>query len=289
MNTCNVKEFVERFGVSIPPVEQFWRLGDLTGLRQNSDGGFYRANYERGILLYSLVAHYRPRAVLEFGTGRGYGSLCAARAMDDFNIDGRIFTVDMVPPHEKFDWAIDWGDGRGPRVEKLSWREVWPKAAPVAHLNRITELTGFAGEVMSRYSGPRVELAFIDGGHGHDAVRHDFYSTLEAAADHFGILFDDYAPIPGFGVQKLIDEEVSPHFDAALVYTDRRWPGGERAALVNPEYGMVWTHSSSLKQPLRSIYPKPVTAGFLRRYRTRERLQRLRRGVMRVVRSLAGR
>lgn len=43
-------------------------------------------------------------------------------------------------------------------------------------------------------------MTFIDGGHGYETVRHNFYSTLEVATDRFGILFDDYAPVPGFGI-----------------------------------------------------------------------------------------
>ena len=282
MRRYDVKEFVERLGVQLPPIERFWKLGDLTALRQDKDGRFYRANYERGMLLYVLVARYRPCAILEFGTGRGYGCLCMAWAMEDHNIRGRVYTIDMTPPDEAFEWAIDWGDG--PRVERLARNQVWPKAAPPAWLGRIEELTGLSGHVMSRWRGPRVELAFIDAGHSYNAVRHDFYSVLDVAADRFGILFDDYAPKPGFGVQCLIDEEVAPYFEAELIYTDRRWPGGERAGLNDPEYGMVWVHSDSLRMLVAEAHPPEARQGLLRRYRRGERWTAMRYRLGRLLR-----
>jgi hypothetical protein len=283
MRTIDVKDKVAELGVVLPPMDEFWRLGDLTALRQDEHGRFYRANYERGILLYALVAKYKPQSVLEFGTGRGYGCLCMAWTMVDHNIPGFIYTIDMTPPDEQFEWAIDWGSG--PRVERLARNQVWPKAAPRTWLERIHVLTGFSGEVMRRWHGPPIELAFIDGGHSYDVVRHDFYSVLEVAAEHFGILFDDYAPIPGYGVQRLVDEEVAPYFEAELIYTDRRWPGGERAALQEPEYGMVWIHSERPRQPL-DLYAPDALAKFLKDYRRRECWARLRRRAGRVYRWL---
>ena len=277
MNRIDVKPFVDSPGVSIPPVERFWRLGDLTALRQDETGRFYRANYERGILLYTLVAKYRPQTILEFGTGRGYGCLCMAWSMEDHAIPGRIYTIDMTPADERFSWPIDWGDGTGPKFERLGRNDVWPKTASASWINRIEVLTGFSGQVMSRYQGPRIEMAFIDGGHGYETVRHDFYSVLEVAADRFGVLFDDYAPMPGCGVPKLVDGEIAPHFEASLIYTDRRWPGGERAALTNPEYGMVWVHTETIRRPLAEIWPPQLRHRLLRNYRWREMQMRLRR------------
>ncbi len=93
LDVFRVKEFVETLEVEIPPVESFWKLGDATALRQRADGSFFRANYERGILLYALVAKQRPTCVLEFGTGRGYGCLCMAWAMCDYGIRGLINRV----------------------------------------------------------------------------------------------------------------------------------------------------------------------------------------------------
>jgi hypothetical protein len=284
MKTIDIKAKVEALRVNLPPVDHFWRLGDLTALRRDNDGRFYRANYERGILLYALVARYRPTTVLEFGTGRGYGCLCMAWAMQAHDIPGRIYTVDLTPPGEPFAWAIDWG--KGPVVECLSRDRVWPQAAPREWLDRIEILTGFSGQVMRRWRGPTIELAFIDGGHGYDVVRHDLYAFLEVAATRFGILFDDYVPRPAFGVQRLIDQEVAPHFDVELIYTDRRWPGEERAGLEDPGYGMVWVHSETLKGPLEEAFDADTRRSLLARYRVREVWSRLRFRAGRALRSM---
>lgn len=277
--------FVEGLGVELPPLEKFWKLGDATGLRQDGSGRYYRANYERGILLYALVARYRPRTVLEFGTGRGYGCLCMAWSMEHNDIAGRVYTIDMVAHNETMDWAIDWGDGAGPNVAKLSRKDVWDRIAPRKWLDHIVELKGFSGQVMERYQGPRVDMAFIDAGHGYEAVRHDFLSVLDVASDRLGVLFDDYAPKAGFGVQKLIDEEVAPHFQTSVVYTDRRWLGGERARLEDPEYGMIWIHTDSLTTPIYKLFPPGSRSSYLKACRRREAWSRARRQVSRIIRE----
>ena len=56
-------------------------------------GAFFRPNYERGILIYSLILEYDIKSFLEIGFGRGYGTLCAAMAMHE-NGGGTITTID---------------------------------------------------------------------------------------------------------------------------------------------------------------------------------------------------
>ena len=90
MRSLYIKDKISELGVTLPSAESFWGTGDLTALRHNNDVGFYRSNYERGLLVYALVAAHRPKVVLEFGTGRGYGSLCMARAFVEHDIEGTI-------------------------------------------------------------------------------------------------------------------------------------------------------------------------------------------------------
>ena len=56
-------------------------------------GAFFRPNYERGILIYSLILEHDIKSFLEIGFGRGYGTLCAAMAMHE-NGGGTIATID---------------------------------------------------------------------------------------------------------------------------------------------------------------------------------------------------
>jgi hypothetical protein len=205
-----------------------------------------------------------------------------AWAMDDFKVPGKIYTIDMLGQDEKFKWPIDWGDG--PRVEELARSQIWPKAAVPAWLDRVNTLTGYTGQVMSRWDGPRVEFSFIDGGHSYDAVRHDYYSVLEVAGDRLGILFDDYSP--RFGVKRMIDQEVASHFDPALIYTDQRWTNGGQSAMENPDCGMVWTYTENATT-VQSIHRQSrKSLKFLKHYRRIESIVMLRNRLGRLVHRL---
>ena len=254
LDVFKVHEFVEALGVELPPVERFWKLGDATALRNRADGSFFRANYERGILLYALVAKHRPTSVLEFGTGRGYGCLCVAWAMRDCGIPGVIHTVDKVSSDESIRWPVRWNESEKPRVELLARAEVWRRTAHPGWLEHVRELTGYSAAVMRGFCGAPVDLAFIDAGHGHRTVQHDFYAALRVAADSIGILFDDYSAEDwGVGTRRLIHEEVLPHRNASLILTDRRWPGGERENQTDTSTGMVWVQCESLPHLLDEI------------------------------------
>lgn len=261
----DIQAYVKQFNVELPPIEDFWRLGDLTALRYKDKEGFVRSNYERGILLYTLVAHYRPQHILEFGTGRGYGALCMAWSMAKHNIDGKIITIDTTSPDTPIDWAIDWHDDAGPMIQSLARNEVWAKAAPDTWLDKIEQRSGDTRDVMSQYEAKNVEMAFIDAGHHLSAARHDFYSVLTTGADKFGILFDDYNP--KFGVKNLIDKEIISKFDASLIYTDRRWNSAENPDI---DYGMLWVHTDNLLKPLEKSYNFRRIGNFLHAYRSRK-------------------
>ena len=278
LDIIRVHDFVGNLGVNLPPVENFWSLGDVTALRDRVDGSFFRSNYERGILLYALVAKHRPMSVLEFGTGRGYGCLCMAWAMRDCGISGMIHTIDMVSSVESIRWPICWNESEGPQVEDLSRSEVWSRAAHPAWLEHVKEWTGYSAAAMREFSGDPVDFAFIDAGHGHRGVRHDFYAALGAAGKRIDILFDDYSfEDVGYGTRKLIQEEVLEHQDASLILTDRRWPEGEKEHYSDASSGMVWINCENPQYLLDEIQPKFWLGMFNLGYRFWEMQYRLRR------------
>ena len=104
MKTVHIKQKLEEMGV---PVESLM-LGDFDYIgkfcaernRTNDDpnykkyGAFYRANYERGILIYYLIRRYNLTSMLEIGFGRGYATFCAARAFHDAGVKGKVTTID---------------------------------------------------------------------------------------------------------------------------------------------------------------------------------------------------
>lgn len=276
----------------VPPFESFCRVGDLTALRQDSNGDYYRSNYQRGPLLYSLVASSRPRVVLEFGTGRGYGALCMARALVDNAIDGRIFTIDAISYGEKQLWWLDSGDG--PRTAELSLKQVWETQIDPQWVERITCLTGTSVSVMETWKKlalPAVDFAFVDGGHRYEAVRHDFFSVLDVAAPQFQALFDDYADRPGYGVQRLIDEELEPVFETELILSDDG-AGNARRQHTSPVGRMVLIDSRNVKVPWRQVFTPELVQSTLSGYRREERWRRVRgtartalRPLMRLVKA----
>lgn len=284
MRTTSVSQKILALNCSLPEQGWFDRVGDLTALRGSEADGFYRSNYDRGPLLYSLIAAHRPTTVLEFGTGRGYGTACMARAMVDHAIDGQIFTVDVLAFSDFQTWPID--RGSGPAVETLSAADVWGRYFETAWLDRITRLTGDSATVVDGWgeSGlPKPNFAFIDAGHQYEEVRHDFYAFLSVCAPRPVILFDDYSTRRDFGVKRLIDSEVTPVFDIELIRTEWRTddPTGEDGkelqgmALIeslNAQNGAPWEPSSktvkrqlvSSRRRLRLLQAKERAKSFLR-------------------------
>ena len=265
MTTTNhdIHEYALSLGIDLPPQADFWKLGDQTALRVSPDGSYYRSNYERGMLLYALVAHHRPKTVLEFGTGRGYGTLSMAWAMHAHNIDGMIYTVDRLTANTPIQWAIKETSTAEPHVEQLTWNAVWAEAVPEEWRQHITLLHGDSSSVMRESTLPPINIAFIDGGHSLDTVRHDFYTALASADTEFGILFDDYEETDKFGVRSLLADEVFPHFDAHLLQTRREYLDGTEKEAI---YKMVWIHSESCDEPLDRIYATEKQQTFLQDY-----------------------
>lgn len=272
MKKIDVDNFISLLGVTIPDKKNFWKLGDLTSLWKDEKGNFWRLNYERGPLLYGLIAKFRPKNVLEFGTGGGFSTLCMAWAMSDYDIDGKIFTIDRFSPQVPFERPINYSDKFLPHVESISLNELWNKVAQNNWLKHITIQTGYSSEIMQNTKFPKIQLAYIDGAHYYDAVKHDFYSTLDVVDTDFGILFDDYIQRPFYGVKEFIYSEVEKNFETTLIDTDKEHNLEKLKIPSNPEYGMCWIHSSSLKESLQTLYPESKRLKFLKKYRRYESL-----------------
>jgi hypothetical protein len=133
-------------------------------------GAFFRPNYERGLLIYSLIHEYNVKSFLEIGFGRGYGTLCAAMAMHE-NGGGKIVTVDP-----NFDNA---------HIDRLK------QAFPREWFDLINFVPGYSQEYLSDNNDP-FDFVYIDGDHRYEAVKRDWELCKERYEKI--LLFDDYIP-----------------------------------------------------------------------------------------------
>ena len=98
-----IQEKLRQLGVDLSEIYlgHFDQIGEFTAKKSRSPdselyktaGAYFRPNYERGILIYSLIKKYKLKSYLEIGFGRGYSCMCAALAMHE-NGEGTIMTID---------------------------------------------------------------------------------------------------------------------------------------------------------------------------------------------------
>ena len=279
LNSVKIDQFIDSLDVKTPPKEKFLELTHIFPISPQLNFPKQIPNYERGILLYSLIAKYKPKNVLEIGTAEGYSALCMAWAMTDYNINGKIFTIDPKPFDVPVERNVTWEDNPKHDTVMLSRRELWNKFADKEWIKKIEVLTGFSGEVLQKNTKlPKMDMGFIDGSHVYEAVVHDFYAFLEIASESFYLLLDDYVPNENDGVTKTIDEEVAPNFDIALIQTNAKEQRKESGESQDELY-ICWLDSESLKKPLREIYPKSKSEQIINKYLKREKRWRLRKNL----------
>ena len=272
LDSIKIDQFINSLNVQIPSNEKFLQLAYIFPISPSYSKTIAKSkypviNYERGILLYSLIAKYRPKNVLEIGTAEGYSALCMAWAMTDYNINGRIFTIDPKPFDVPVERKITWEENPKHNTVMLSTKELWNKFADKEWIKKIEVLTGFSGEALQKNTKklPKMDMGFIDGHHVYESVIHDFYAFLRTASENFYLLFDDYIPNETADVTQVIDEEVIPNFDVTLIKTNAKQQRKELHATEN-ELDMCWMKSSSLKKSLQEIYPKSRSEQIINKY-----------------------
>ena len=280
LDSIKIYEFIDSLNVQIPSKEKFLQLNRIFPISQKT--GIKTFNYERGILLYSLIAKYKPKNVLEIGTADGYAALCMAWGMTDYDINGRIFTIDPKPFDVPVKREITWEEN--PKYESimLSTKELWNKFANKEWIKKIEVLTGFSGEILQKKTKefPKMNMGFIDGHHAYEAVIHDFYAFLQTASENFSLLFDDYRYDVDVNVSKVINEEIVPNFDVTPIITNAKQQRKEANTLaLAHELVMCWIESRSLKKPLREIFPKSKSAQIINDYLKWEKRWKLRKNL----------
>lgn len=231
MNKLMIQEKLRLMGIDLSSIAlgDFDSIGRFTAEKERSPsdplyrtvGRFFRPNYERGLLIYSLIRKFRLKSYLELGFGRGYSALCAAKAFHDLGIDGTVMSVEP---------NIDEN-----HIEFLS--KVFPKEL----LERVEIMKGTSEEVVPRLEGSW-DLVYIDGDHRAPAVQGD-WEMLQGRWNEY-LLFDDYH-LPTkkethIECAQVIDGIVENGFKKELIVTDRRvFFDDRRIPDENVDYGIV--------------------------------------------------
>jgi len=178
MKKIHIKDKLEQLDYPVENLSlgDFDAIGEFTAKKNRSPdsqlykkvGCFYRPNYERGLLIYSLIRKYNIKSMLEIGFGRGYGSFCAAKAMEDHGIDGTITTIDP-----NFDRN---------HLQNLS------KIFPQSWFAKMNFVQGKSVDVLPTLD--KFDMIYIDGDHTYEATKSDW----ELCKDKWNkvVLFDDY-------------------------------------------------------------------------------------------------
>ena len=283
MKNFKIGDFIGQLKIDIPSKEKFFQLSEKTPVISELDeiheydskltsseveekfADLHSINFERGMLLYGLIAKLKPKSIVEIGTAGGYSTLSMAWALADYNIDGKIYTIDPNP--------------LGKYDEKNSIKNYWENFAPREWTERIEVITGYSGEVLSKKKIPLIDFGYIDGSHVYEAVKHDFFAILKNSSVDFSILFDDYLPNGNDGVAKVINEEIINKFEPTMIETNSKKQRMELQSGDAVEHYMCLIDNNSLKKSLWETYSENEIVVELEKYQALEKRIRLRKKI----------
>ena len=170
-----------------------------------------RNSYIHGYVLYSYLSDYINKFIeqnpsnsiniLDIGTARGFSALCLAKALDDNNAFGKVFTFDILPNRACFFWNSQTDLTQGPltRLQLLKpWSDLVKK-----YLIFFSTATFNSLKIIDI---PEINFAFIDGSHFHKDVIIEVNYLLKRLNKKSIVIFDDY------------DEELFPGVVSACNY-----------------------------------------------------------------------
>ena len=142
-----------------------------------------------GFLYYGLVRTLRPKHVVVIGSGFGFSVVCLALGLKDNGL-GQLTFVDPSYSVVK-DGLLHTVGGTNQWKEPARVREHYARFGVedwVRHYKMTSEefFAGYAGGAL-----PPIDLAFIDGNHAYENVRHDFLACLRhSRKDAYMLLHD---------------------------------------------------------------------------------------------------
>lgn len=230
MKRILIHEKLKEFDVNVEDISlgEFDYIGEYTAKKNREEssplfkkaGMFFRPNYERGILIHYLIKQHNLRNFLEIGFGRGYGSICAARALYENGIreQGAVTTIDPVFNQEHMNMLAN--------IFPQEW------------LRLINFVRGTSKDMLPKLEN-KFDLIYVDGNHMAEAVQSD-WNMCKDKWNNF-LLFDDYHPeTDDASIQcaQVIDNIEDPTKE--LIIQDRRiFVDDRRLADEDIKYGQV--------------------------------------------------
>ena len=125
--------------------------------------------------------------ILDIGTAKRFSSLCLAKVLDDFNINGKIFTFDLLPNRVEFFWnsPSDILDGK---ISRLNLLEKWEKLVN----NYIVFFSTATFNSLRGVDIPVINFAFIDGSHEFKDVIFEIRYIISRLSKNSILIFDDH-------------------------------------------------------------------------------------------------
>jgi predicted O-methyltransferase YrrM len=173
------------FSLTPPAINAIFRYARPLGHAEQRD----QANLGFGFVYYGLVRSLRPKHVVVIGSGFGFSVVCLALGLKD-NGRGRLSFVDPSysvitdGPFKTIGGTSQWSDPE--KVRRHFAR--FGVGELVTHYRMRSE--DFFAQYPTSGLGP-VDLAFIDGSHAFDDVKHDFIECARYGGRNAYLLLHD--------------------------------------------------------------------------------------------------
>ena len=167
-----------------------------------------KINIDHGKILYSVLRNYiesnkiKKINIFEVGTAKGFSALCMAKALHDHQIEGNIFSFDVLDHKKKRHWnsITDLENPNG--ISRNDLLKKWDYLIE----KYCIFVSGFSHLNLDKIYVKRINFAFLDGSHyGHD-IKFEFSKIAKYQQRGDIVLFDDYNKIKYPDLVKSIDD-----------------------------------------------------------------------------------
>lgn len=180
-----------------------------------------KLTYVHGYLIMSALMKYLDETnldnitILETGTARGFSSVCMAKILDEYNVEGKIHTLDIISKSKRMFWNCI-SDSEGPKTRKellSSWEDLVN--------NHIVFHEGDSIKVMPKLGLDRIHFAFLDGHHEYKHVLMELLYLRSRQQKGDVIICDDYTKGQYDGIVRAIDDFLNTgEYEYRLFYAD---------------------------------------------------------------------